>query len=167
MSSRPARSARATASRQYAIGTSVRAPVRLWKNPAQESQAARRGGSALSVRARLEHAGVHDFLGQRVLEAEGRRRILPARKDEVEAVELSQVSIQLGPVEAEDARKQRHAEAAPHDRRALQRLLERLCQAVDAGRDDVLDGRGHRDTRAAEPRLALLDDDASRLLELA
>ena len=49
----------------------------------------------------------------------------------------------------------------------LERLLERFRDAVDAGRDDVVDGRQHRPRqRAAELRLTVLDGDSTRLLQL-
>src|SRR5215470_15571960 len=66
----------------------------------------------------------------------------------------------------EDARDQRNSEASPYHCRHLERLLERFRDAVDAGRDDVVDGRRDRYVGTAEPRLAVLDGDAARLLQL-
>src|SRR5206468_1470518 len=115
----------------------------------------------------LQHAAVDDVLSQRVLEAVHRFGLLSAREDEVEAVELAEMSSHLIGAALEDARDQRHSEPSPDDRRPLERLLEPLGQAVDAGCDDVVSGRRHRDVGAAEPRLAALDREATGLLELA
>src|SRR5262249_39298824 len=67
----------------------------------------------------------------------------------------------------EDARDQRNSETSPYHRCPLERLLERFRDAVDAGRDDVVDGRRHRHVGAAELRLAVLDGDPTGLLKLA
>src|SRR5262245_63306753 len=66
----------------------------------------------------------------------------------------------------EDARDQGNAEASPHHCGPLERLLERFRDAIDAGRNDVVDGRRHGYVGAAEPRLTALDGDSARLLKL-
>ena len=114
----------------------------------------------------LQHARVHDVLGQRVLEAVHQLGVLRTREDEVEGMQVPQVPGHLLGDDLEDARDQRNAEASPHHRRPLERLLERFRDAVDAGRDDVVDGRRDCHVGAAELRLAVLDGDSARLLQL-
>ena len=55
---------------------------------------------------------------------------------------------------------------AAHDRRDLERVLDRVRQPVDAGCDDVVDRGRHLDVGGGEPHLAVLDDDAAGLPEL-
>ena len=125
------------------------------------------GRRVVSTSPALQHALIHDVLGQRVLEAVHQLGVLRAREDEVEGMQVPQVPGHLIGHGLEDARDQRNAEASPHHRRPLERLLERFRDAVDAGRDDVVDGRRHRHVGAAELRLAVLDGDSARLLQLA
>ena len=89
-----------------------------------------------------------------------------APQDEIEGMQILEMPGHLFRGDLEDARDQGNSEASPHHRRPLERLLERFRDAVDAGRDDVVDGRRDRYVGAAQPRLAVLDGDPACLLKL-
>ena len=135
--------------------------------PGVELLEAAPGGRVVLASAALQHARIHHVLGQRVLEAVHQLGFLCARKDEVEAMELPEMPGDSIRDDLEDAREQGHSKASPHDCRPLERVLERFREAVNAGRDDVVDGRRDRHVGAPEPRLAVLDEDPARLLKLA
>ena len=114
----------------------------------------------------LQHARVHHVLGQGVLEAVHQLRLFRGWEDEIEAVELPQAPGHLIRTDLEDAREERDAEAPAYHRRPLQRVLLGFREPIDARRDDVVDRGRNRHVGAAELRLAVLDHDAARLLQL-
>src|SRR5262249_26392569 len=107
-----------------------------------------------------------DVLGERMLEAVHQLGFVCAREDKVEAMQIPEMSSYELVFDLEDARDQRDAEASPYHCRALERLLERIRDPVDAGRDDVVDGCRNCHVGTAQPRLALLDDDPARFQKL-
>jgi len=95
---------------------------------------------------------LHHVLGQRVLEAVHQLGILSAREDEVEG----HAGPAGGPATRSGARwSTRETREIPKRRPPpppLKRLLERLRDAIEASRDDVVDGRRDRHVGRLSPR---------------
>ena len=116
--------------------------------------------------AAFQHSVVRHLLRQRMLEGIQTLGTLGAQEDEVQVLQVPKATAHLIGGRLEKPGQQGDPEPTADHRRTLQRLLERIRQPVDAGRDDIVDRRRHRHIRPREPCLARVDDDAARLLQL-
>src|SRR5207245_4216166 len=112
---------------------------------------AERGGRVVLATPPLEQTAIDDIVRQRVLEAVHELGIVSSREDEIQAVEILEVADHLVGGAPDHTAHERGAEAAPYHRPALQRELELICQPVNAGGEDGVDGSPHVDVAAAEP----------------
>ena len=113
----------------------------------------------------LQHARVHHVLGERVLEAVHQLGFLRAREDEVEGMQLPEVPGHLLRDDLEDARDQRNSEASSHHRRPWSVCLSGSARRSMRAAMMSWMVAGTVTSGAAQPRLALLDDDPARLHE--
>src|SRR5207247_9011387 len=125
-----------------------------------------RGGVMVLAPPPLEETAVDDILGQRVLEAVHKLGIVRGREDEVQSVEILEIADHLLHGALAHAAPERGSKATPDHRSALQRELERICEPIDTGGDDVVDGRRYLDVAAPEPRFTALDHDPCCLEKL-